>query len=781
MSRSLRVMQISLSLLAALAGGIFALAEGGPIPALTIPIAVAAHLLIDREVLRPLPAWTMNLLAMAAFAIALLEFLFGGIESPLLSGGHLLCYLTWTFLLQKKEDRQIWWIAGLSVLQVAVASLLTYSSWFGPALVLFLLVALWTLALFQVQRAIRLVRLSTHEATAVTASQSVTRQRSSFTAMQQGDEPRRWLTGRFVGHSLFASLLSLLLTIAFFLFVPRVWLTNAPAFISGGRAVGGAPSRTGFTNTVRLGQIGEIQESTRLALDVRLTNANGEPVSWTEWERLMGAIRLRGTVQEVYHDGVWSSRSERSQELRFDGMGFLGPGYFRQHLTVYPVDAEDSRSGVLFASGMPLRVRQHDDDRRVMLRFPEWVVVQSSEIGRTDPFTVVFDVAPRELWFPNEFGVTFQMQRDPRRHQDYLGSASVLSAELKEGLQAWLDAGNGPRLEDPTDYELVTAWDHWFRTDPGFSYSLDMSIDDPTIDPVLDFLTNRRRGHCEYYASALALVLRAHNVPTRIVNGYKGGNINPRNGRLEVRDLHAHAWVEAYITEAPPDEQTGVPGPRWVTLDPTPAARDVAIAEQQAESTGIVDDLRTRWQILWSEGLRMTRDSQKQLVYSPMETAATSTWEAVTDLFERGRLPTNRLLRSPREWFSWQGGLVVFLLLTTLSGIVWSFRKMLSVLRGPGADESRALRNGRVVPFYQRLEELLARRGVRRDAFETPREFAAAASRVPLADGPDPIGNLPRQLTEDFYAVRYGGKSLSEEESRRIEQELDELSAKLSP
>ena len=66
---------------------------------------------------------------------------------------------------------------------------------------------------------------------------------------------------------------------------------------------------------------------------------------------------------------------------------------------------------------------------------------------------------------------------------------------------------------------------------------------DPSLDPVEDFLVNRKRGHCEYFASALALLLRSIDIPARMVNGFKGGDWNELAQSMNVRQKHAHSWV----------------------------------------------------------------------------------------------------------------------------------------------------------------------------------------------------------------------------------------------
>ena len=67
------------------------------------------------------------------------------------------------------------------------------------------------------------------------------------------------------------------------------------------------------------------------------------------------------------------------------------------------------------------------------------------------------------------------------------------------------------------------------------------------IDAIEDFVSNNPRGHCEYFATALALMLRSEGIPSRVVLGYRCDEWDPATQSFQVRQLHAHAWVEAYL------------------------------------------------------------------------------------------------------------------------------------------------------------------------------------------------------------------------------------------
>ncbi len=91
------------------------------------------------------------------------------------------------------------------------------------------------------------------------------------------------------------------------------------------------------------------------------------------------------------------------------------------------------------------------------------------------------------------------------------------------------------------------------------SFERDGTASDDGLDPVLQFLLHDPQGHCEYFASAMALLARAVGVPTRVVTGYRAVERNPFAEYTIVRQRHAHAWVEAHV-----------PDRGWITIDPSP-------------------------------------------------------------------------------------------------------------------------------------------------------------------------------------------------------------------
>ena len=96
------------------------------------------------------------------------------------------------------------------------------------------------------------------------------------------------------------------------------------------------------------------------------------------------------------------------------------------------------------------------------------------------------------------------------------------------------------------------------------------------------FLFDTRRGFCEHYASAFAVMMRAAGIPSRIVLGYQGGEINTMSGDLTVRQADAHAWTEVWL-----------PGRGWYRVDPTAAVAPERI--EMGRYGAMIDGIGEAW------------------------------------------------------------------------------------------------------------------------------------------------------------------------------------------
>jgi len=148
------------------------------------------------------------------------------------------------------------------------------------------------------------------------------------------------------------------------------------------------------------------------------------------------------------------------------------------------------------------------------------------------------------------------------------GRVVALARRVTEGLES--------------DEARARAIESYLRTHYG--YSTEALAEEPA-DPLAHFLFERRRGHCEYFASAMAVMLRVVNVPARVAIGYQSGVYNPVSGWLVIRASDAHSWVEAWL-----------PGRGWTTFDPTPPDPNPA-ADRLGRRLGFyMDAADTFWQ-----------------------------------------------------------------------------------------------------------------------------------------------------------------------------------------
>jgi transglutaminase-like putative cysteine protease len=173
----------------------------------------------------------------------------------------------------------------------------------------------------------------------------------------------------------------------------------------------------------------------------------------------------------------------------------------------------------------------------------------------------------------------------------------------------------GRETRDPRAL-LARAFQYYNRE---FTYTLEP----PTLDrrdPYDDFLFTTKQGFCEHYAGSFALLMRAAGIPARVVTGYQGGEVNPLNGELIVRQADAHAWVELWIE-----------GEGWVRTDPTAAVSPLRVESGvnaalgpigvyssivAADPFGLLANLRYGWQFMnsqwdqWVVGYNVDRQRQ---------------------------------------------------------------------------------------------------------------------------------------------------------------------------
>ena len=347
------------------------------------------------------------------------------------------------------------------------------------------------------------------------------------------------------------------------------------------------------------------------------------------------------------------------------------------------------------------------------------------------------------------------------------------------------------RMSSPRHYDVARWLEQQLATSGEFHYSLEGQERDNSIDAIEDFVSKHPRGHCEYFATALALMLRSQGIPSRVLLGYRCDEWHEDRQCFQVRELHAHAWVEAYLApEQIPPGLSGSDSPHWqhggwLRLDGTPASE----VGSQAAARTFWGAWQGRWHALqrsWDNYIvDMDRVKQRQTVYEPISRFSRA-------LFAKLFNPAwwidlvARLWASLAAWFrggimGWLFGAVVVIAITVVPlTVLWllarSLRWLWRWIVGARSGQRAGVRTS--VEFYRRFEQILGRIGIERRAGQTPCEFAhAAGTRLVATTGRQELYLRAMQVAEAFYRVRFGCRTLDAAAQRTVEQALKDLTA----
>jgi transglutaminase-like putative cysteine protease len=739
--------------------------EGQYAKILGIVVAVAgavAFFTVDVRQRWALPRRLADALALGTLVV--LYFEYRNDESQRISAlAHWLVYLQLIKYFLPKTAEDDWFLFLLGLIQVLIGSVINQSDEVGAWLCLWALLAVWVLGQFFLQREARRFSLApVQPATRRAGAPVVDPYHGLFDLPYAAATIRVMFTTLALGGLIF-------------LVLPR----QAGANRTQANAV--MPRHlTGFDEEVQLGQLGEILENDSVVMTVELTDQDGHPLRLEEplW---------RGVTMIQYDGGRWHRQTRGTQSIvGYETRRARAPREIHQKIKLEPIDSQ-----ALFAMRPILEVLRAENSK----------VVPSTS---TNDGTLYRPDKPNS---PYDYEVVSSADiDDPQPHESPPSSYSLLNLSMPPKLKARLRKIAEPIVAKiPADGQAgiearARALADWLRDSGEFSYTLQMSAPDPSLDPVEDFLTKRKAGHCEYFASALALLLRSIDIQSRVVNGFKGGDWNDLIGTINVRQKHAHSWVEAYVglhvaesnsresgNESPSSAgpHPGDRAPIWITLDPTPAAeRRKSIAQVgglAAHFRALTDSIRHVW-VFYIVGY--DADRQNRLVYTPMRTIIIEARRKYAELglWLRRSVARQLYFQNMSAFISVRGLLVTFFALITtvaLARVVFRIaRRIASWLRGPALDAT-SLAAGTL--FYRRLTQMLAAYDLERTPAETQNEFAIRAHKFLTGHGPGTAGisDVPEQVVSAFYRVRFGHLELAPGSLQELNARLDSLESRL--
>ena len=670
--------------------------------------------------------WTKvwSALGLAVFAYSVFSFIAGG--DLVLIGAELLLFLLVAKLFGRRTSRDYQQVYVLSFLMLVAATVLNSEFSFGVFFLGFVVASTWALILIHLRREMEDNFLVRHADGA--ASQPV----------QVG---RLLASRRIVGPGFFAGtgLVSLVVfagAALLFLAVPRI---GFGLFFAKSR---GGVHLTGFSDGVRLGGHGVIKNDDTVVMRVEVSGGyGGRRAPYLHW---------RGAAFDRYAHGQWTRSPEAPDTIRQFHRGVHHLMYDRgRNIPFAELEAQLGQTvrqeiyleplgyDVLFGASMPVAFRidtggrtpRWRDERNDEFRFPHSAGIKYTVFSDPDPPPArVLRAARGEL--PPGYGV-------------YLQVPPEIGSEVRD---LAMDITRGHH----SDYDKAIAVEAWLREN--LTYPLEM-VSPGGREPLEFFLLERKKGHCEYFSSAMAILLRLAEVPTRNVNGFLGGEWNEYSDYIAVRAGDAHSWVEVYLR-----------GVGWVTFDPTPSA---SVDQLGRGGGGLLDRLRRMTDTLrfkWFKWI-IEYDLDRQLGF----------FRRIGSLFRGGASKAfGARWRGVREWAK-SNRLAAAL---TTGGLVAAVLAVVLIRRrrrGRGDGGQRATHRRErdpVAQSYLATARTLGRRGFPRGPSVTPREHADS-----LAGAGAPGAAALAELTELYYTAEWSGRPsdpAARDRARALSAEIQE-------
>ena len=499
------------SLLGMLASGYLAVVGSGlldlPTTILTGAAILFRALWISRVIRLEIPTPAVAAVTLAYMAFYPVDY-FVFAKDFLPATVHLIFFIAIVKTVTAQTDRDYFLVKAIAFLEILAASVLSSSFNFFLFLALFLLLSVATFMSSEIRRSAR-----------------------KFPSVRVVPPGTGWRLGAAVAT---VSVGILIMTGVLFFLLPRT------ARVALQHLFQNRYHLAGFSNEVNLGEIGEVKRQNIPVLHVK--------IGFGSAGKTTGFLRWRGSALANFDGRRWSNPSWRGETLHPDARGqlYLGSWKKRRGLSYSVHLNEAAPAGALFFAGTPQALRI---DAPLVLRTP------------VDSFRVIGGAFTS--------GLNYQVfsYLDPSSADPEGAIAEPPPLALSQSLRdLYLQV---PTL-DPRIAPLAQSVAAASGTPEGkarllekhlrksFGYTLELPESEPP-DPLAEFLFHRKRGHCEYFASSMTVMLRTLGIPARVVTGFAGGLFNPISGWYVIRSSDAHSWVEAYLP------QLG-----WTTFDPTP-------------------------------------------------------------------------------------------------------------------------------------------------------------------------------------------------------------------
>src|SRR5580658_3697493 len=671
-------------------------------------MAVRGYLLLKRHSFVISERWTTPLSIAYFLFFAADYFIFSRNFLPATIHLALFGVVVRMFSLRRERDHVT--LAILAFLMVLASAVLTVDSVFLFSFAVFMMMAVGTFVLMEMRR-------SGHAANVQARHSNDPREHRHLAFSLARVAPALMLMILLIG------------TVVFFL-MPRM-----SAGYMGGYSLGNNLS-AGFSDHVRLGQIGQIQQSSALVMHIQI---DGDRVGESD-------LHWRGVSLANFDGHTWSNSRDAVilQRLPDDSFkvptanaalrSYLSPGRVRERVIHYRVLMEPIGTNVFFLAPWARNV----SGNYRMLAADAGGAVYNFDVQRTiSRYEADSDIAtasPAELRtagrnYPEPITATYLRlpPLDPR--------VPRLAAQITNSATS--------------DFDKAAALENYLRTRFGYTLELPRTA---VKDPIANFLFERKQGHCEYFASSMAVMLRTLGIPSRVVNGFRSDEFNDLTGNYVVRAKDAHSWVEAYF-----------PGYGWQTFDPT-AAGASGTPQGWDRLALYVDALAS----FWREWI-VSYDTSHQFALGQAAVSGTrGLWEGAriwarnhyVSMLKWARRSQDRVEHSPGRWaFIGAAITLILLLLGNLGRIARLLHEGWLQAHPERSPEQAA------TMWYRRMAHTLARRGVEKPAAQTPQEFVKKIEDSRLRE---PVA----RFTQVYESARFGD---SADDAKRLPELYEEI------
>jgi len=431
--------------------------------------------------------------------------------------------------LGKKELKDYEQIILISFFQILAGAVTTTKIIYGLLLIVFVLISIITIFLFNINK-----------------------EQSDIKDVIEKDKYFNFKT--LISSATIIWICVIVMSLTVFLFMPRLkgnFLTSS--------LLNKQKLSSGFNEEIELGQVGEIKKDSSPVMRVKFLNKIKEDLPDT--------LYWRGLALD-YFDGVFWKQSYKNQRTRieknYEGL-FVVEKKKKTDLAEHEIVTQPIDTDVVFSANKPVAFAD--------LPFRNLFSVNNSYFhGGTFSNNTKY-TAYSDLYIPARDLLINASGNLPREILIKYTKPFNVSRDI-------INLSKEIQMQNKSDFENAENVKDYLINNLSYTRVLENSGDYPPLD---QFLFDGKEGHCEYFATAMVVILREMGIPSRLVTGFVGGEYNSLGRYYLIRESDAHAWVEVYFPEY-----------GWINFDPTPG-NDTDLYKGFNIITGSLEYLRYRW------------------------------------------------------------------------------------------------------------------------------------------------------------------------------------------